>query len=116
MLVRLAAKGALARFQKDALASGLVAIPTSPIPPARASGEILKNGTAEVTTFIVFPSCALTLLENDRASNKAAESFTVICFIDTICCLFTYNYVLKLSCKNSRNFLVTLNVTSVHFK
>jgi hypothetical protein len=48
----IAAKGVLARFQKPALASALVAMPASPIPPARASGEILKKGTAVVTMFI----------------------------------------------------------------
>jgi len=40
-------------YKKGELASGEVATPKSPIPPARASGEILKKGTAVVTTLIV---------------------------------------------------------------
>src|SRR5687767_1601028 len=46
------AKGVFARFQIGAIASGDVATPKSPIPPARASGEIRKKGTAVVTTLI----------------------------------------------------------------
>ena len=42
----------MARFTNPELASGAVAIPTSPIPPVRASGAIRKNGTAVVTTLI----------------------------------------------------------------
>src|SRR6185436_2252129 len=45
-------KGTFARFQNDELASGVVAIARSPIPAARASGEMRKNGTAVVTTLI----------------------------------------------------------------
>ena len=44
--------GTFARFQKDAFASGEVANARSPIPAARASGDILKKGTAVVTTLI----------------------------------------------------------------
>jgi hypothetical protein len=40
----------------------MVATPTSPIPPERASGEILKKGTAVVTTFIG-SLCAFTEIE-----------------------------------------------------
>jgi hypothetical protein len=44
--------GSFAPFQKDEFASGAVATPISPIPPALASGLILKKGTADVTTFM----------------------------------------------------------------
>src|SRR5512146_645490 len=47
-------------FQKVEFPSGLVATPTSPIPPARASGPIRKNGTAVVTTLIDWLCCAPT--------------------------------------------------------
>ena len=47
-------KGVLDKFQKIEFASGRVAIPTSPMPPARASGEILKKGTAVVSAFSSF--------------------------------------------------------------
>ena len=46
------AKGALAMFQNGEFASGAVAMPASPIPPALASGDILKKGTAIVPIFI----------------------------------------------------------------
>ena len=47
-------------MKKDELASGLVASDRSPIPPARASGEILKKGTAVVTTLMGWADCAKT--------------------------------------------------------
>jgi hypothetical protein len=40
-------------FQKPAYTSGEVAMPTSPMPPERASGEIRRKGTAVVTTLIL---------------------------------------------------------------
>ncbi len=44
-----------------ALASAEIAIPTSPIPPERASGTILKNGNAVIMVFgIQFPSGPIT--------------------------------------------------------
>src|SRR5690606_13568410 len=42
--------GILARFQNWALASAVVAMPVSPMPPARASGEMRRKGTEVVTT------------------------------------------------------------------
>ncbi len=75
----LTAKGILAWFQKDEFASGAVAIPTSPIPPERASGEILKKGTADVTTFILL-SCANTV-EAHAIIKARAASFKVAFFI-----------------------------------
>jgi hypothetical protein len=59
----------LARFQKAALASGVVAIDISPIPPARASGEIRKNGTA-VDTILMEPVCADNKFADIIAVNK----------------------------------------------
>ena len=44
--------GTLPRLKYEELASEEVARERSPIPPARASGEIRKKGTAVVTTFI----------------------------------------------------------------
>src|SRR5690606_1684253 len=60
-----------AGFQCMALASGLVAAPTSPIPPDRESGPIIRNGAAVMMELIRFPSdwvpppisCALTYRE-----------------------------------------------------
>jgi hypothetical protein len=49
---RFSAKAVLAKFQKGAFASGLVAMAASPIPPARASGDIRKKGTAVETILI----------------------------------------------------------------
>src|SRR3954468_16563832 len=85
MLVRLGAKGVLARFQKAEFASGVVAIPTSPIPPARASGEILKKGTDVVTTLIVLPDCDLPLIDRKRARKKAKDPLSIVSFIPTEC-------------------------------
>jgi hypothetical protein len=42
----------------------VVDTPTDPIPPARASGEIRRNGTAVVITFAVCSSCPKVLLIN----------------------------------------------------
>ena len=47
----LVANGSLARFQYWEFASGEVAMPTSPIAPARASGEMRRKGTAVVIVF-----------------------------------------------------------------
>jgi len=72
-------KVVFARFQKEELASGEVAIPKSPIPPARASGEIRRNGTAVVTTLI-----RLTwALENSERAHKSKRtvSFKAVDFI-----------------------------------
>jgi hypothetical protein len=49
---RCVANGIFAWFQNDAFASAEVAIPKSPIPPARASGDIRNMGTAVVTTLM----------------------------------------------------------------
>jgi hypothetical protein len=58
-------KGIFARLKKPELASGEVASDKSPIPPVLASGEILKNGTAVVTTFIF--SCANTVVVKEKS-------------------------------------------------
>src|SRR5690348_3911671 len=78
-------KGVFARFQKLEFASGLVATPRSPIPPALASGEILRNGTAVVTTFIGLASvCALRVdipaKRNDAATNRMVFLFILLIY------------------------------------
>ncbi len=77
------AKGILERFQNMELASGRVAMPTSPIPPERASGEILKKGTAVVTTLIRFVWAAT---ENAHPiSTVNAVSFKITFFMYNNC-------------------------------
>ena len=61
MAPRRLAKFTFEIFQKEALASAEVAMATSPIPPARASGEIRKNGTA-VDTMLIESACAIALV------------------------------------------------------
>ena len=61
MALRFFAKLTFEIFQKEALASGEVAMATSPIPPARASGEIRKNGTA-VDTMFIESACAIAVV------------------------------------------------------
>jgi hypothetical protein len=56
-----------------------VATPRSPIPPARASGEILKKGTADVTTLIV-SVCAFKEFR-DANRRTVAVSCKVFLFI-----------------------------------
>jgi hypothetical protein len=56
----LGVNGIFARFQNAELASGIVAIDRSPIPPARASGEMRKKGTA-VLTILMESVCAFSL-------------------------------------------------------
>ena len=48
-LVSCSRNAVFAVFQYAELASGEVATPTSPIPPARESGPIIRKGTAVVT-------------------------------------------------------------------
>ena len=56
-------------------------MPTSPIPPERASGEILKNGTAVVTTLIEFAElCALTTNALPTSITNAVN-LKVACFM-----------------------------------
>ena len=84
MLILSFAKGVLAKFQKPELASAAVAIPTSPIPPARASGEILKNGTAEVTT-LIGSDCAFVAVADPANNITRAASLKVVCFMRFFC-------------------------------
>jgi hypothetical protein len=79
------AKVVFARFQKAAFASAGVATPASPIPPARASGEILKKGTAVVTTLIVSADCALDDIAPNKRNNEAV-SLEVILFMSSGFC------------------------------
>jgi hypothetical protein len=67
------------------------------MPPARASGDIRKKGTAEVTTLILFGSCALADAVTEIANNKAATVLSVLCFI------------------TFRNFKRTITVDSIWF-
>ena len=58
-----------------------VAREISPIPPALASGEILKNGTAVVTTLIGFAVCALaegTIPVINRAKAESLRAVDII--------------------------------------
>ena len=73
-------KGVFAKFQNAELASAEVAIPTSPIPPLRASGDILKKGTAVVTTLMVFACCAFKTWVAPNI-NKEAVNLMVACFM-----------------------------------
>jgi hypothetical protein len=61
-------------FQKPDAASADVARPRSPIPPERASGEILKKGTAVVTTLIV-GSWAFKTVKLPQKNKTPAVSF-----------------------------------------
>ena len=61
MALRLLVKFTFEIFQKEAFASGEVAMAASPIPPARASGEIRKNGTA-VDTILIESACAFAFV------------------------------------------------------
>src|SRR5688572_27786529 len=73
-------KATLPIFQKPALASGDVATPRSPIPPARASGEIRRKGTAEVTTFNL--SCAFKAVTKPHENTSIAVSFRAVGLIN----------------------------------
>jgi hypothetical protein len=70
-------KATLATFQIPAYASGEVATPISPIPPERASGEIRRKGTAEVTT-LIGSDWAFTLAERPQKSRIPAVSFSAV--------------------------------------
>jgi hypothetical protein len=48
-------------------------MPSSPKPPARASGDILKNGTAVVVTFIGAVDWALKLWKKSRQHTKTVS-------------------------------------------
>ena len=73
--------GVFAKLLNIEFASGEVAIPTSPIPPARASGVTRKNGTAEVTTLIGFVVWALATLIAPPTNITRAVSFKVTFFM-----------------------------------
>ena len=80
------ANGVLAIFQNPELPSGAVAMPASPIPPLRASGEIRKNGTAEVTTLMGSALFWAWVAVIEPPSNiTKAVSFKVACFMRLYC-------------------------------
>jgi hypothetical protein len=56
-------------------------MPVSPIPPARASGDILKKGTAVVTTFILSPLCAMVIAGRPMSKGVKLRIFLNIWFI-----------------------------------
>jgi hypothetical protein len=60
-----------------------MAIPTSPIPPDLASGDILKKGTAVVTIFIGWVSWAYVAFVIAKLNNvNKAVNLNVILIID----------------------------------
>ena len=50
----------------------------SPIPPVLASGEILKKGTAVVTTFNLFVCCADTIVAKKNTNTLPKLSFEAV--------------------------------------
>jgi hypothetical protein len=70
-------KGTFARLKKPEFASGDVAIERSPIPPVLASGEILKKGTAVVTTFNLL-DCANNVIERTKKNTIPKLSFRAV--------------------------------------
>ena len=78
----------LAGFQCTALASGLIATPASPMAPDLESGDINKNGTAEVMVLIpelpfkvCVEICAFNVLINTIATKTTNTlSFTKLFF------------------------------------
>jgi hypothetical protein len=80
MALRFFAKLTFEIFQKEALASGEVAIATSPIPPARASGEIRKNGTA-VDTMLIESACAIAVVQIVDVAITAQKNFVAVLYV-----------------------------------
>jgi hypothetical protein len=58
-----------------------VEMPISPMPPARASGEILKKGTAVVTIFILSASWARAFTDIPTSSRPARHILLNECVI-----------------------------------
>jgi hypothetical protein len=54
------------------------------MPPARASGEILKKGTAVVTTLILSAVCAVVFEKKEPEKNRTATAFNVDCLIKSM--------------------------------
>jgi hypothetical protein len=71
-------------LKKEALGSGEVAIAKSPIPPARASGEIRKNGTAVVTTLILLEPWATKEETPHSMMATIAVNFKAVDFIESV--------------------------------
>src|SRR5436190_17686024 len=88
-------KGTFARFQKDELASGEVATARSPIPAARASGEMRKKGTAVVTTLIGSTLWALVVWTIPIRMMIAAVSLNAVGLISKSLCYCKYKAILK---------------------
>jgi hypothetical protein len=73
-------KGTFPKLKYEELGSGEVAKDRSPIPPALASGDILKNGTAVVTTLIGSEFWAFVEIDNEIHTNTATN-FNAVDFI-----------------------------------
>ena len=59
-------------------------MPTSPIPPDRASGEMRRKGTAVVTILIGAVVCEKAKEKQERFNNKQYNALNLICFIESI--------------------------------
>ena len=73
------AKGYLAGFQNCDTTSGSVAAPTSPIPPARASGAIICEVTEYLTGLKILSFCADTVSAKtgNRSVAMSLERFVI---------------------------------------